>query len=325
MRSWNQIQNEVNHALASKVSKPVPMLLWSLVLLVSAVLGCRTANTDPFRNTRPVVRIGSTNFAEQLVLAELYAHALEANGYRVERQLGLGSRESVEPALEANRIDLYPEYLATLLAYVSRGATRGSSDAGETHAALRQALEPRGISVLDFAPAVNTNGFVVTRQTADRLKLSRLSDLAPVSEQLILGGSSECPIRPFCLVGLRDVYGIRFRDYRILDTGGPLTVAALDSGQVDVGVLFTTDPIIRSRQYVLLADDRNLQLADNVAPVVRMDLIKKAPNSFAGLLNAVSAKLTTDELTRLNSLVALEGQEPRVAAAAWLQANGLLK
>ena len=162
----------------------------------------------------------------------------------------------------------------------------------------------------------------MTRPTADRLRLRTLSDLAPVSDQLILGGSAECPIRPFCLVGLRDVYGIRFRDYRILDTGGPLTIAALDSGQIDVGVLFTTDPMISARQYVLLADDRSLQLADNVAPIVRMDLLKKAPSSFPGLLNAVSAKLTTDELTRLNSQVALDGQEPRAAASAWLRAAG---
>lgn len=298
-----------------------------LILALVALAGCLPpgATSAPAREAKPTVRVGSTNFNEQIVLAELYAQALEENGYRIERRLNLGSRESVEPALESGQIHLYPEYLATMLAFVTRGADRGSSDADATHRRLHEVLRPQGIAVLEYAPAVNTNGFVVTRATADKYRLAKLSDLAPVASQLVLGASPECPVRPFCIPGLRQVYGITFKDFRILDPGGPLTVGALESGLIDVGVLFTTDPLISAKSFVLLADDQNLQLADNVAPVVRADFLGRAPADFQPTLNAVSAQLTTAELTQLNARVALERQAPHDAADAWLRAKGLAK
>jgi osmoprotectant transport system substrate-binding protein len=295
-----------------------------LVLLLSACSGpSGVFGTGPA--SRPTVKLGSTNFGEQVVLAELYGQMLESKGYRVERQLNLGSRETVEPALEGGQIDLYPEYLATLLAFVTRGANRGSADPTETHRQLQEVLRPLGIAALDFAPAVNTNGFVVTRETAQRHRLSKLSDLAPIGSQLVLGGPPECPIRPFCLAGLRQTYGITFRDFRVLDVGGPRTIAGLEQGQVDVALLFTTDPMIASRQFVLLEDDRHLQLADNIVPLVRWDLLNRAPNDLPDHLNSVSRKLTTEELTRLNAQVTLEGIDPRQAARSWLKAQGLTK
>ena len=300
-----------------------------LLVVVLAVLASACFTPESFggagRPQKPTVKIGSTNFSEQQILAELYAVALEGAGYRVERQLTLGSRETVEPALENGRIDLYPEYLATMLAFVTGAPSRASPDPAATHRALQLALESHGIAVLDFAPAANTNGFVVTGATAERYGLAKLSDLVPLADQLSLGGPPECPVRPFCLPGLRQTYGLTFRAFRIYDVGGPQTVVALESGQVDVALLFTTDPLISARSFVLLADDRQLQLADNVAPVVRMDLLRKAPPDFRSTLDAVSAKLTTAELTRLNAQVALEGKAARDAARAWLQDNALLR
>jgi osmoprotectant transport system substrate-binding protein len=263
------------------------------------------------------------NFAEQLVLGELYAQALEARGFPVERQLNLGSRESVEPALEAGRIDVYPEYLATMLAFVTRGTQRGDPDPRITHQQLGEAIRQAGLTALDYAPAVNTNGFVVTWETAQRFKLTRISDLAPVAGQLVLGGPPECPVRPFCLVGLRTTYGVAFKDFRILDAGGPMSIAALENGQVDVALLFTTDPLIQARNLVLLEDDRRLQLADNVAPVVRTDVLNRASPDLRTALNAVSAQLTTEELTALNARVQPGGQQPAQVAADWLRARGL--
>lgn len=300
--------------------------IWLALLAALLVAAC--GPVEAIRESRrplPLVKMGSTNFGEQLILAEVYAQALEASGFRVERQLNLGSREAVEPALEAGRIDLYVEYLATMLAFVTRGSQLGSSDAAATHRQLAAALQPLGISVLDYAPAVNTNGFVVTRATADRYFLSKLSDLTPVADRLTFGGPPECPVRPFCLVGLQQTYGITFRGFRILDTGGPQTVSALESGQIDVGLLFTTDPLIQTKQFILLADDRNLQLADNVAPVVRTDLLNRAPPEFRATLNEVSSRLTTSELTALNGRVILEGQSPSDAASSWLQGQGLAR
>jgi osmoprotectant transport system substrate-binding protein len=317
----------MGEAMSSLARRPLPpraVSLLTLALTAAALVACspRYFANQSGRTVKPTITVGSTNFSEQVILAELYAQALEGNGYRIERRLNLGSREAVEPALVSGRIDLYPEYLATLLAFVTGGADRGSPDPAATYGSLRQALEPLGISVLDYAPAVNTNGFVVTRSTAEKYQLAKLSDLAPVAPQLVLGGPPECPLRPFCLTGLRATYGIDFKDFRVLDTGGPLTVAALEGGQVDVALLFSTDPLIRSKQFVLLADDRSLQLADNVAPVVRTDLLNRAPADFQTLLNGVSAKLTTDELTRLNAQVVVEGQQPKNVAEAWLRSNG---
>jgi osmoprotectant transport system substrate-binding protein len=303
----------------------VRLLLGFLALVVLG--GCMPSNLagDLRRAPKPTVRVGAMNFSEQTVLSELYGQMLEANGYRVEQQQNLGTRETVEPALESGRIDLYLEYLATMLAFVTRGADRGSTDPAATRQSLQGRLTEAGITVLEYAPAVNTNGFVVTQATATKHQLARMSDLAPVAPQLVLGGPPECPVRPFCLPGLRDAYGIAFRDFKILDTGGPLTVAGVESGQVDVGLLFTTDPFINAKQLVLLEDDKHLQLADNVTPVVRSTLLSKAPPDLQSSLNSVSAKLTTAELTRLNAQAQIESTNPKAVASDWLRGQGLVK
>jgi osmoprotectant transport system substrate-binding protein len=273
---------------------------------------------------KPSVRVGSTNFAEQQIVAELYAQALEAGGYPIERRLNLGSREIVAPALESGQIDLYPEYLATYVTYLTKDQSKASADPAATHRNLQEALRPRNLTVLDFAPAVDVNGFVVTKATAERYKLAKLSDLAAQSSQLVLGGPPECPTREFCLLGLRQTYGVQFKDFKALDAGGPLTVAALEANQVDVAVLFTTDAIIDAKGFVLLQDDKRLQLADNLAPVVRNELLNKAPADFRTRLNGVSPKLTTSELTSLNRQVGIDKREPRTVAAAWLKAKGIV-
>ncbi len=274
---------------------------------------------------KPTVRVGSTNFTEQLILAEVYAQVLEANGYRVERRLNLGNREIVEPALESGQIDLYAEYMATMLAFVTKAAEKGSTDPKATQTSLQAALKPKGVTVLDYAQAVDTNGFVVTKATADKYHLAKMSDLTAVASQLVLGGPPECPNRPFCLPGLEQTYGLHFKDFKPLDAGGPLTVAALDSGQVDVGLLFTSSAVIGARGFVLLEDDKHLQLADNVAPVVRDELLNAAGPDFRTQVNGVTARLTTQELTDLNKQVEIERKDPKDAASAWLKAKGLVK
>lgn len=265
------------------------------------------------------------NFSESTLLAELYGQALEADGYRIERRLNLGNREIVYPALESGQIDLYPEYLATALAFATRGQSLGSSDPAVTARSLQEMLRPRGITLMDYAPAVDENGFVVTKATADRYRLTKLSDLAPVAGELVLGGPPECPQRPFCAPGLRDTYGITFKDFRPLDAGGPLTVAALEGNQIDVALLFTSDPLIAARGFVLLEDDKHLQLSDNVAPVVRDQLVAGSPADLRAQLNAVSARLTTAELIDLNKQVVVDRKEPRDVASAWLKAKGIVR
>ena len=283
------------------------------------LLGPALAACGALGLSRPPVRVGSTNFAEQLILAELYAQILEGNGYRVDRKLDLGSREVVAPALESGQIDMYPEYLATYTAFVTRDPRKASSDPVETSKALQAALKPKGLRALDYAPAVNTNGFVVTQETAQRYGLGNVSDLARVNGQLVFGGPPECPTRPFCLLGLQLTYGLRFKDFKPLDAGGPRTVAALESGQVDVAELFTTDAAIQVKSFVLLADDKHLQQADNVVPVVRDDLLARAPNDFEPAVNGLTARVTTEELIGLNRQVGVDRRDPKEVATAWLR------
>ena len=275
---------------------------------------------------KPLVRVGSTNFPEQVILAEMYSQVLEANGYQVERRFNLGSREIVAPALETAQIDMYPEYLATYLTFLNRGDTsRASTDPVVTYRNLQDTLRDKNITVLDYAPAVDTNGIVVTKARADRDNLRRVSDLSRLNGQLVLGGPPECPQRPFCLPGLQNTYGLQFREFKPLDTGGPLTVAALEGDQIDVAVLFTTDATIQVKNFVLLEDDRRLQLADNVAPVVRLDLLDRAFADFRPLVNGVTTRMTTEELTTLNRQVGVDRRDPRDAARDWLRSKQLLR
>lgn len=308
--------------------------IWTLFLSLTAtaliVAGCSSSSTSNTpaagsSGTKPSVKVGSTNFNEQEILAEAYAQVLEANGYKIERKFKLGSREIVAPALEKGDIDFVVEYLATYEAFLMKDKTKATSDVPATQKALQDALTPKNLTVLDASAAVDTNGFVVTKATADKYKLKKLSDLTAQNGNLVLGGPPECPQRPFCQQGLDKTYGLKFKDFKALDAGGPLTVAALDGGQIDVGLLFTTDATIQVKGYVLLEDDKHLQLADNIAPVVRNDLLSKAPSDFKTLVNGVTAKLTTDEVTGLVKQANVDKKDPKDIATAWLKSKGLIK
>lgn len=288
------------------------------------VTACGTAGSG---GTKPAVTVGSTNFYEQLTLGELYSQILEANGYTVTRKFNLGNREIVEPAIESGQIDIDAEYLATLLAFVDKDGTiaKPSTDPKATQTGLQKALDPKGLTVLDYAAATDQNGFVVTQATATSKNLKKLSDLVPVAGTMVLGGPPECPTRPFCALGLKNVYGITFKDFKPLDTGGPLTITALEGKQIDIGLLFTSDPSIVAKSFVLLDDDKHLQLADNIAPVVRNALLQKDDGTIKRLLNSISAKLSQAELNDMNKQVAVDKADSKVVAAAWLKKQGLIK
>jgi osmoprotectant transport system substrate-binding protein len=288
----------------------------------AALLGCSPSSGSS--GSKPSITVGATNFSEQLIVAELYAQALEAAGYPITRRFNLGSREIVAPALASGQIDMYPEYLASYLTFLTNDPSKASADPGKTYSALHDAAKAKNVTALPYAPAQDENGFLVTQATAGKYKLSKISDLAAVNGQLVLGGPPECPQRPFCLQGLEKVYGLKFKDFKALDTGGPLTVAALQGKQIDVGELFTSDAAIVANNFVLLQDDKGLQLADNLVPVVRTAIVNQAPSDFATIVNGVSAKLTTSELTALNKPVGLDKKDPNDVAGPWLKAQGLV-
>jgi osmoprotectant transport system substrate-binding protein len=268
------------------------------------------------------ITVASFDFPESELLAQIYGQALTRAGYEVDLELDVGPRELVEPALAAGLVELVPEYAGTALQFLSLGDDRPSDDAATTTAALDRVLSDRRIVRLAAAPAQDANAVVVTREVADRYGLATISDLAAVAPELTFGGPPGCPDRPFCLAGLADTYGLSFAQFLPLDVGGPLTHQALAGGFADVGLLFTTDPRLADDDLVVLADDRGLQPAENVVPMVRQEVLDRWGDPFAAVVDGVSARLTTDILQDLNRRVA-DGASPRAVAADWLAAEGL--
>jgi osmoprotectant transport system substrate-binding protein len=269
---------------------------------------------------RGTLTVGGVAFAENQIVAEMYAQVLENAGYTVERQTGLESRELLQPAIEAGDIDIAPEYLSSLLLFLDPDAT-ASGDPDEARSTLEPLLEERGQALLESSEANDTNAFVVTQETAEANDLASVSDLAPVAGDLTLGGPPECPERPFCIPGLQEVYGIEFGEFVPLDVGGPLTVEALENGDIDVGLLFSTSSVIGANGWIVLEDDQQLQNAENITPVVRTEVLN---NEIERLLNAVSATLTTENITELNGRVEIDGEDPADVANSHLTEEGLI-
>jgi osmoprotectant transport system substrate-binding protein len=270
-----------------------------------------------------VVRVASFEFTESRILAELYTQALLANDVPARRAGDLASREILEPALEQDVVDLVPEYTGSALEFLNKGAGRASADAEANYQLMKEAFAARGLVALAMAPAQDQNAVAVTTATKDRLGVEKISELGPHARDLVFGGPPECAERPFCLGGLQSVYGLRFKEVRVLDVAGPATVGALEGGEIDVALLFTTTPQVEPKGFVLLEDDRSLQPADNVVPVIRKEHIERYGDKIAAALDPVSAALTTDELRALNAQVDLEGRSPVAVAKAWLAAHDL--
>ncbi len=292
--------------------------LTALLLLFSACGSGEDDNNATGGGDKPEITVGAVDFAENKIVAEMYAQVLENAGYPVERQLTLGSREVLQPALQSGEIDVAPEYLGSLLLFLDAEAA-ASGDAANNAGLLGDLLENQ--TLLEPSDASDTNAFVVTAETADEYGLVTTSDLADVAGDLTLGGPPECPQRPFCIPGLQETYGVEFGNFVPLDVGGPLTVAALDEGKIDVGLLFSTSSVIGDKGWVVLEDDKGLQTAEHITPVVNNDVLS---DEVTELLNAVSATLTQDNITELNGRVEIDQEDPAAVAKDFLTEQGLL-
>lgn len=293
-----------------------------LVVLSTIVAACTGPETpSPRAGGDDVIAVGvSGAFVENQLVAEMYAQVLEHAGYTVERRLNLRSRETSQNALEAGYIDVKPEYLSSLLLFLDPNA-EASADADDVARETAELLQARGLTLLTPSAAEDTNQFVANAETAERFDLTTVSSLAAVADQLTMGGPPECPQRPFCLPGLHEVYGVLFNDFTPLDVGGPLTVDALRRDEVQIGLLFSTDPRIEQNGFVPLVDDRRLQNAENITPVIRSEVLN---DEVRTLLDAVSARLTTEAMTDLIGRVVIGGQDMTTAATRFLTSNDLL-
>jgi len=276
----------------------------------------------------PTIKVGSDGFYEAKLMAEIYAQALEAAGYKVDRTgIGMGARKVSAPALESGQIDLKPEYIGSGLAFYEPGQQTGDPAANQKALQAVLAAKGGGITVLDYSPAADQNAFVVRKDTADQLKLTKMSDLAAVQGQLKLGVATDCPTNPVCAQALKTAYGIDVSNAIKLSACDTPMVQALKGKTIDVGELCSTQPDIAVNGWVVLADDKQTQPADNIAPLVRDDLLGKLADKagFDAILNAVSAAMDTTTLTDLGKQVSVDNKDIAVVAKAWLQAKGLVK
>ncbi|WP_431967975.1 ABC transporter substrate-binding protein [Nocardia sp. bgisy134] len=300
-------------------------LLAAATLLAVGMILSACGNSDPLAADGDCAGesliVGSANFPESETVANIYAEVLRVNGFQVDTRLNIGSREAYIPALRKCAISVIPEYTGNLLQYLDNDATATSG--ADVEAALAGALGSQ-LATAAPAPGQDSDAVVVTRATAERWNLRTIADLAPHSAEVKLGAPAEFQERQGGLPGLKENYGLDIAAANFVplaDGGGPATVRALVEGQVTAANIFTTSPAIAENDLVVLADPKHNFPAQNVIPL--FNAAKKSDKAIAAL-NAVSAKLTTEQLIELNKAVSGSSKtEPAAAAKAWVAAQGL--
>ncbi|HEX7167650.1 MAG TPA: ABC transporter substrate-binding protein [Acidimicrobiales bacterium] len=266
----------------------------------------------------PSLTVASAGFGENELLANMFGKALEDAGVKVSYKLKLGSREILAPALERGDIDLVPEYVGNLLAFYDAAAAEPGDDLDTLTEKLRKEATKKELTVLEPSEAVDGDVIAMTKDKADELGVKKISDLKGKETGLTMGGPAECAQRITCLKGLQDVYGLKFKEFKPLDTGGPITVGALKDGDVDVARLFSSDPALVANDFVVLEDDKLIQPAGNVVAVIRTSVLT---DEIEEVLERLSEALTTEELIALNKRVDVDKEDPATVAEDWIEEN----
>ncbi|WP_054952912.1 ABC transporter substrate-binding protein [Flaviflexus massiliensis] len=292
------------------------------VLALATIAGLGLAacsNSDPLdeggdgggdRDSSAIV-IGSQDYYSSEIIAEIYAQALEAEGYEVERDFRIGQREAYLPEIEEGKIDLFPEYTGPLLRYWE-GETE-VREADEVYDELVDAA-PDGLRVFEYSPATDQDAYFVTKEFADEWDLETLEDLKNVEESITVGANSELETRPNGPIGLKAVYGVDVGFTPIEDGGGQLTVNALKDDDIQMALIYTADPRVADSELVQLEDTKNLFLASHVVPLASDNVDEKAEE----IINKVSAALTPEDLVALNARSANESLPADAIAKDWL-------
>jgi len=274
-------------------------------------------------NSAVDLTIGSKNFTEQKVLGEIYAQALEAAGYTVSTELNLGDEKTALKALEGGQISAYPEYTGTaLLSFFGYEADKLPSDENEAYELAKEGFAKQNLTALEPTPFVSSNEVAVTKETADKLGLKKISDLEGKSQDLTLYGTPECRQRLDCLLGLEQVYGLKFKKFTPVDIA--LRHEVLSKGQADVSIVFTTDPQIKREGFVLLEDDKGMFPPYNSTLVVRDDVLEKAGPDFDATVGLATKGLTDEVMQELNARVDLDKETPEAVAGQYLEESGLV-
>jgi len=288
-----------------------------LAMLAAVVVAPTAALASVHASSKPTIIIGSTNFEEQAIVSNIWADVLRTAGYNVTVEPALGARAIVVPAIEKGQINIEPDYAASLLAFLHNGAVLAAGDNIATAIpADQKALASFGVTVLPASKALDTNVFAVTKATAKKDHLTTISSLKPYAKNFTLGGPPECPTNAGCELGLQKVYGLTFAGFKSLDEAGPLSVAALKNGEVQVVELFSSDGNVVSNNFVALTDNKHLEGADYIVPVIRKSV---DTSGVAKVLNSIDAKLTTDAISKLNLDVTAQQEQPAAVAQAWVK------
>jgi osmoprotectant transport system substrate-binding protein len=274
------------------------------------------------KNSSTKVTIGSKNFTEQKLLGEIYAQALAAAGYDVSKQLNLGDEKTALKAVEGGDISAYPEYTGTaLLSFFGVTADKLPSDETKAYEEAKAGFADKDLTALPPTPFVSSNEVAVTKETADKLGLKKISDLEGKSQDLTLYGSPECRQRLDCKLGLEQVYGLKFKKFVPVDIA--LRHEVLKKGQADVSIVFTTDPQNKREGFVLLEDDKGMFPPYNSTLVVRNDVIEQAGPDLAKTVEMVNKNLTDDVMQELNARVDIDKSTPEEVAGQYLKETGL--
>jgi osmoprotectant transport system substrate-binding protein len=291
-------------------------LVGALAVAATIAAACGSTTTGGSTPSKGTLTVAGFNFPESSILAYIYGKALEHDGYTITYKVNLGTREVLAPAMKNGQVDLYPGYAASDLEYWDQKKGLANGDVNATVANLNQYLAQSQLVALTASAAVDQNAFAMTKANSQKYNATKLSDLAAIGNQLVLGAGPECPTRPYCQPGLKSTYGITFKDFKALDTDGPVTRAALKNNTIQVGLVFSSDGDLNALGLVVLQDDKHLEAADNVVPILRQ---AAATDEVKRVLNNIDAKLTTADLVTMNSQVSIQHQDPDAVAAAYLQ------
>ncbi len=304
-----------------------------VTLLAVFAAGCATSGGDiAEEGTAPAgdgdgggaqgtITVGSADFTEAQLLGNMYALALEDAGFTVETDLGIGTREVYIPALESGDLDVVPEYLGSAYNFLTEQQGTPATEVEELRTQIEEEL-PDGLVLLDSSDAQDQDALAVTAATAEEYGLETVSDLEPVAGELVIGGPPEQETRSTGLPGLRDVYGLEFARFEVLDAGGQVTRQALAEGRVDVARVFSTTGFVAEDDLVILEEDKPLIPPENITPVAREEAVTP---ELEEALNAVSDALTTENLTELNRRIDIDNEDVDAVAREFLVQEGVIE
>jgi osmoprotectant transport system substrate-binding protein len=320
-------------ARRGRAARRIVTALAASVVLTLLLAACGSSNNSKSNSTatssttsaagpgagKPAITIGDKNFAEEYILGNLYAEALRGKGYTVKLEENIGSSELIWKALKAGKIEMYPEYTGTLLSAVAEQTKEPTSEKGAYEEAKAFA-EKNGFTLLEQTPFSDSDALATTPAYAEKHNLKTIADLKALGKSLVLGGPAEFATRYLGLKGLKALYGVvpTFKPFSI-----ELSYKALESGESDVQVVFTTDGQLLGGKFKVLEDTKHLFGFQNVAPVVKQSLVSEEGPAFAETLNKVSALLTTAAIQQMNKAVSIDKQSPATVAKQFLSANGL--